>query len=448
MDIQVDKLRKALDLVSPAVARGKVTLPITTSVLFSGGKLLATNLEMWISVDLPELGRSSFLLPHRAITEALKFTSGRQTLTMTPDRTKVVLTTPSSKMTLVKPGMPRDFPPMPHPEGDGFAVDGDKLVGSLRQVHPYISSEKARPVLTGVALKLGEELEVAAADGFQLAIDRPGIPLSGGETGHLAVVPGNAVKVLGTLWRKGDKPPDIDAARIAGQATNAGPEHRRRGGSTQIGHLAVARRNIRLIEDGSNISFSFGTITMCSGLLQGDFPNYQSLIPDTEGGRRVMVNGEELLRALNQVANIADQGSSIARLNWSGAELVISARASEVGEAEVTINAVVEGGEAEIAFNIRHLQGYLKGKTDVVTIATPPGDADELKSKPSVFTHRGGPMVIMMPMFVTAPTEQSPADTEPAAAEGSETEGQPAEPNEGTAPRARRRRRSTVEDED
>ena len=412
MDIQVDKLRKALDLVSPAVAKGKVTLPITTSVLFSGGKLLASNLELWISVDLPELGRSSFLLPHRAITEALKFTSGRQTLTMTPDRTKVVLETPSSKMTLVKPGMPRDFPPMPHPEGDGFAVDGDKLVGSLRQVHPYISSEKARPVLTGVALKLGEELELAAADGFQLAIDQPGIPLSGGETGHLAIVPGDAVKVLDTLWRKGDKPPDIDAARIAGQTPN--------GGSVQIGHLAVARRNIRLIEDGTNISFSFGTITMCSGLLQGDFPNYQSLIPDTEGRRRVMVNGEELLRALNQVANIADQGSSIARLSWSGAELVISARASEVGEAEVTIPAVVEGGDAEIAFNIRHLQGYLKGKTDVVTIATPPGDADEVRSKPGVFTHRGGPMVIMMPMFVQPATEQSPEGQETPTTDGEE----------------------------
>ena len=147
------------------------------------------------------------------------------------------------------------------------------MVGPLRQVLPYAASEKARPVLTGVALRLGEELELAAADGFRLAIDHPGIPLSGGETGHLAIVPGDAVKVLGTLWRKGDKPPDIDAARIAGQTTNAGPEHRRRGGSVQIGHLAVARRNIRLIEDGTNISFSFGTITMCSGLLQGDFPN-------------------------------------------------------------------------------------------------------------------------------------------------------------------------------
>ena len=412
MDIQVDKLRKALDLVSPAVARGKVTLPITTSVLFSGGKLVATNLEMWISVELPELGRSSFILPHRALNEALKFMSGRQMLTMTPDRTKVVLETAGSKMTLVKPGAPRDFPPMPQPEGDGFAVDGDKLVRSLLQLHPYTSSEKSRPALTGVAMKLGDEMVLAAADGYRLAIDHPGIPLTGGETGHMAIVPGTAVRVLGTLWRKADKPPDINAAQIASQTTN--------GPSTQIGHLAVARRNIRMIEDGSHISFSFGTTALCCGLMQGDFPNYQSLIPDTEGGRKVQVNAEDLLRGLNQVANIAGQGSNIARLTWSGAELVISASADKVGDAQATVPVVVEGEDGEIVFNISHLQGYLKGKTSVVTIATPPGDADQLRSLPGVFTHRGGPMVIMMPIFVRAATEPAPEAQEPPAANGEE----------------------------
>ncbi|HEU0020704.1 MAG TPA: hypothetical protein VFR55_03390 [Dehalococcoidia bacterium] len=45
MDIQVDKLRQALDLVAAAIPRGKVTLPITTSVLFSNGMVTATNLD-------------------------------------------------------------------------------------------------------------------------------------------------------------------------------------------------------------------------------------------------------------------------------------------------------------------------------------------------------------------------------------------------------------------
>jgi DNA polymerase III sliding clamp (beta) subunit (PCNA family) len=216
MEIQVEKLRQLLDLVAPAVPRGKVTLPITTSVLFSQGRLLATNLELWISAEVPGLGNAGpalsqaegYVLPHRALTEALRFTPGRQVVTLTPEADRVILEAPGSRLTLVKPGQPHDFPPMPQPQGDGFTVDGDRLVGALQEVLPYVAGDSRVPVLTGVAFRLDEELELAAADGYRLAIFQPGIQLSGGETGYLAVVPANAARVLGALWRKADKPPD------------------------------------------------------------------------------------------------------------------------------------------------------------------------------------------------------------------------------------------------
>ena len=384
MEIQVEKLRQTLDLVVAAIPRGKVKLPITTSVLFSDGKVMATNLEYWISVNLPELGDLSFLLPYRALTEALKFTPGRETITLSPEEGRVVLATSGSRLTLVKPGQPHDFPPMPQPAGDGFVVDGDRLVHGFLEVLPYVSTESARPVLTAVALKLGDELQMATADGFRLAIYQPGIPLRGTDTGHIALVPGKAAQVLGGLWRKGDKPPDIDAAAIVGETTNGGPEQGRRGGSVHIGRLAVAKRNLRLVEDGNHIRFSFGSISLCSHLIQGEFPNYTHLVPVTEGGRRVMVHAEELLRAVNQVAEIASEGSNIARLRWSAGQLVISARAADIGEAEVSIRAVVEGEDGEIAFNLRNLQQYLRGKTDIVTIATVPGDDAQVRGTPGV----------------------------------------------------------------
>jgi DNA polymerase III sliding clamp (beta) subunit (PCNA family) len=420
MDIQVDRLRQVLDLVAAAIPRGRVTLPITTSVLFSEGKVTATNLEFWISVDLPELGDYSFVLPQRALTEALKFTPGRQMVSVVPDEDRVVLETPASRLSLVKPGEPQDFPPMPQPAGDGFVVDGDRLVGGFLEVLPYLASEGRAPVLTGVALKLDEELEMATADGYRLAIHRPGIQLSGGETGHLAVVPGNTARVLGQLWRKGDKPPDIDAAKIAGETTN--------GGSVEIGRLAVARRNLRMVEDGNYISFSFGTITLCSALIQGTFPRYEDFVPETTGAGQVMVNAEELLRAVNQVANIAHQGSNVVRLRWTSDRLVVSARAEDVGDVEVVIMpAVVEGGEAEIAFNLDYLQQYLRGKTHVVTIVRVQGDAESGRGNMGVFTHRGGPMVIMMPMLVQENTEQPPVHLPPAADSDPEGEVPPEE---------------------
>jgi DNA polymerase III sliding clamp (beta) subunit (PCNA family) len=458
MDIQVEKLRQALDLVSAAMPRGKVTLPITTSVLFRDGKLTATNLEIWVSVDLPELGRSSssaslragpelaegtgFLLPHKALTEALKFIPGRQLLTLTPGRSDVVMEAASSRLTLVEPGQPRDFPPMPQlPDTDGFTVDGDRLVRSLLGVMPYVATRTNLPILTGVAVRLGEELVLAAADGFRLAISQPGIELTGNGTGHVAIVPAAAVHALGQLWRKGDKPPAMDAASAVRQM------------NMSVADLAVAKRNLRLAEDGNHISFSFGVIRMCSVLLQGEFPRYQQHIPDTQGGRRVSVSAEELLRVVNQIASIAEEGANMARLRWSNDTLTVFARAQDIGEVEATIPAHVEGGEGEIAFNLTNLQQYLRGKTHVVTIATVAGEAEQVRGQPGVFTHRGGPMVIMMPMMTSAssPAEQPPERDETPATDGEavvpaadEESEQVTEPAEGAqdSPHGRRRRNS------
>jgi DNA polymerase-3 subunit beta len=440
MEIQVERLRQALDLVSSAIPRGKVPLPITTSVLFKDGKLTATNLELWVSVDVPQLqmGRSSFVLPHRALTEALKFIPGCQMLTITPDRQRVLLESAGSRTSLIKPGLPRDFPPMPQPAGEGFLVDGDRLVQGLLAVLPYAATRDTRPVLTGVAMKLGQELELVAADGFRLAIEQPGIPLTGNGTGHMAIVPGPTVHALGLLWKKGDKPPDLfdrallskveglttglDAARAAGQTANSG--------SIEIANLAVARRNLRMVEDGGHISFSFGSIRLTSQLLQGQFPHYQDLVPETAGGRKVSVSADELARVVNQVAEIAGAGSNMARLRWSGDQLTVSAQASDVGETEASIPAHVEGGEGEIAFNLGYLQRYLRGKTHVVTISTVPGDPDQVRGKPGVFTHRGGPMVIMMPMFA-APSESSSEPVEPTPGEPPVVPAPAADSNEG-----------------
>jgi len=53
----------------------------------------------------------------------------------------------------------------------------------------------------------------------------------------------------------------------------------------QIGRLAVAKRNLRMVEDGNHLRFSFGAISMCCVLLLGQFPQYEHVIPERAGGR-------------------------------------------------------------------------------------------------------------------------------------------------------------------
>jgi hypothetical protein len=57
-------------------------------------------------------------------------------LTMSPTRSDGVMEVAGSKVRLVKPGQPRDFPPMPQlPDADAFTVDGDRLVRRARNLH-------------------------------------------------------------------------------------------------------------------------------------------------------------------------------------------------------------------------------------------------------------------------------------------------------------------------
>ena len=71
MQIQVQKLRDILDLVAPAVSR-RASLPATRNVLFRDGHAITNNLEVTISVAVPELQQEAFMVDHRAISETLK----------------------------------------------------------------------------------------------------------------------------------------------------------------------------------------------------------------------------------------------------------------------------------------------------------------------------------------------------------------------------------------
>jgi hypothetical protein len=113
---------------------------------------------------------------------------------------------------------------------------------------------------------------------------------------------------------------------------------------------------------------------------------------------------------------------------------------------------VVKGGDGEIAFNLGYLQQYLRAKTHVVTIATVAGEAEQVRGKPGVFTHRG--TEAEQPLEAHPDQDRGPtADGEPEdgevvvpAEEESEQDTQPAEGESQATPPRRRRRRSPQEE--
>jgi len=152
----------------------------------------------------------------------------------------------------------------------------------------------------------------------------------------------------------------------------------------------------------SQALFRLKNIELVSQLVQGTFPQYGQLIPQSYN-TRVVVDVAQFLRAAKTASIFASDGGGIVRLVMTpGGELTpgkitISARSEEVGDDVGEIDAIVEGEEAKIAFNGRYLIDVLGvlHETQVALETTNP-------SSPGVIRPVGvdNYIHVVMPMFV------------------------------------------------
>ena len=152
----------------------------------------------------------------------------------------------------------------------------------------------------------------------------------------------------------------------------------------------------------SQALFRLKEIELVSQLVQGTFPNYTQLIPQSFSTRMV-VNVDEFLRATKTASIFARDGSGIVRLvvtpgvAKAPGKLTVSARSEEVGDDVGEIDATVEGEESKIAFNGKYL-------TDVLSVLNEAQVALETTnpSSPGVIRPIGvdNYLHVVMPMFV------------------------------------------------
>lgn len=126
MEITVDKLRKALTLVEPAVAK-KATLPITQNVLVAAGQVHATNLEEAVSAPLPEAGDARFIIPFKQVKEALSHLPGYELLQVEISDSKLSFRSSRTQFQFYT-SPPDDFPPMPEQPEHEAEVDRKSVV--------------------------------------------------------------------------------------------------------------------------------------------------------------------------------------------------------------------------------------------------------------------------------------------------------------------------------
>lgn len=368
-----ENLNRGLGVVGRAVAT-RTTLPITNNVLLATDqsrlKLAATNLEMaiscWIGAKVEEEG--AITVPARLLIEFINSLPNDKVGISLPPQTKTLELKCARFEARISGVDAKDFPPIPKiEEGIATKVEVEALHQGINQVVFAAATEESRPVLTGIDAEFdGDLLTLAAADGFRLAVYK--LPLATPvDQKTKVIIPARTLAELNRLMTDQEEPVEITVNPNKSQAL-----------------------------------FRLKNTELVSQLVQGTFPNYAQLIPQSYN-TRVVVDVAAFLRAAKTAAIFARDGSGIVRLMVTPGEeptpgkMTISARSEEIGDDVGEIDAVVEGEEAKIAFNGKYLidvLGVLR-ESQVALETTNP-------SSPGIIRPVGvdNYIHVVMPMFV------------------------------------------------
>ena len=326
-----DALSEAIGSAGRAVASRSGALPILSGLLVRTTadqvELAGSDLELTIRVGAPAEcdDDGAAVLPARLFGDIVRaLEPGAVSVDVGEEEARI--TSGRSQFSLrVLPA--DDFPRLPEVAGSGVRMDSAALAEALRQVISAASRDDARPILTGVLLVAeGSGLRLVATDSYRLAVrDLPGetvlaAALSGAAGGGRHVlVPAKALGELQRLLGSGD----------------------REGGGGQV-ELSFSDRDA---------CFDTGRARVSTRLIEGQFPNYQQLIP-TGYPNRLIVPREAFIEAVKRVRLIGrDRDNAPIRLAMGPSGLELTAIVHDVGQAHEVLDAKYEGTETMVAFN-------------------------------------------------------------------------------------------------
>ena len=202
-----DNLSKGLAIVSRAVAT-RAPLPITQNILLevdeSKIKITATNLEIAISTWVvgKSEGEGALTIPARMFTDFINSLPTRDHVDISDTGEKKGIEINCGKFKgRISGTAAEEFPPIPVVDDDNsFTVPGLDLKKSLERVVVAAATEDSRPVLTGIKMDISEEdITLASADGFRLAVDKVKMKKNGREVLKEVIIPARTMLELQRL---------------------------------------------------------------------------------------------------------------------------------------------------------------------------------------------------------------------------------------------------------
>ena len=322
MDVVLDRdaFLKGLQMVHNIV-EPRQTLPILANMLLEAEgetvRVTATDLEVGARVSVPaKVAKSGTItVSARKLSEIVRELPAAGLSLKVGDNAAVSVRCGGASYRMVGLGS-EDFPAVvPAAPSAWLTVEAKMLRDMLAQTTFAISHDESRFALNGVLFVLQpKELRLVATDGHRLAVASRSV--GEGLSGVTGIVPRKAV---------------VEIARVLG-----------------------ASEDVQIAITENQFVLQMPNFVMTARLIEGQFPNYEAVLPKAHPGKLVIPRGA-LMSALRRVSVMAEERNKPVKLLLRPGALVLSAASHDLGEAEESLSVQYSGDEVSIGFNSRYV---------------------------------------------------------------------------------------------
>lgn len=326
-----DVLLKGIQNVQSAIGT-KASLPILSNILIEGTDnevvMTTTDLDIGIVSTIPIKPslKGAITIPAKKFSDIVKELPDKENIAFSVKKNNLV-NIECEKNSFKIMGLPKEeFPQVPASKDKEYITLQQKTLKKMLTMTSFaISHDETRYVLNGVlAIIKPSFIRFVATDGRRLAVieEKMQLPKT---LERKIIIPTKAVNEL---------------LRVLGDD-----------GETKIFFAE------------NQVFFDVGAVRIISRLIEGEFPNYEQVIPK-EIKDKIMLSRDKFLAAIKRVALFTNPDSMAVKVDLAQNKIVLSKNTPYLGEARVELEADYKGKELSVGFNPDYIADLLKNIGD------------------------------------------------------------------------------------
>jgi len=309
------------------IVSSRATLPILSNMLLDTRrdiiKLNTTDLDIGISCELPveTIEEGAITIPAKRFSDIVKELPAGDILITVKKNNQIDIEGQKCRFKLI--GLPKEeFPKFPEFKNKTAAKIEQKVFKEMIRMTQFaVSHEEARYVLNGILIQIEEkQIRMVATDGRRLAKIEKEIEAAAQE--NLSVI--IPIKAIQEIYRN----------------------------LKDVGYISI-------VAGLNQVLFDIEGTLIASRIIEGEFPNYDQVIPKTPG-QKIMLSTQLLLSAIRRANLLATPDFQAIKFEVFSDKLVVSKTTPNVGESREEVEIDYKGKEMVVGFNPLFLIDVLK----------------------------------------------------------------------------------------